>query len=166
MYKIKVNDNHQFETEMKDRIVLVDGAAVEIDLIAIGGQRFHMILDKKSYLAELVEMDESQKKIKIRVNSNIYDLDVKDQYDELLKNLGMDNLNSSKLKEIKAPMPGLVLNILVKEGDFVKKGENLLVLEAMKMENMIKAPADLKILKILIKSGDKLDKNQVIISLY
>jgi biotin carboxyl carrier protein len=60
-------------------------------------------------------------------------------------------------------MPGLVLSILVKEGDEVKKGDNLLVLEAMKMENIIKSPADVTIKFIKIKPSDKVEKNQVLI---
>ena len=60
-------------------------------------------------------------------------------------------------------MPGLVLSVLVKEGDEVKKGDNLLVLEAMKMENIIKSPADVTIKSIKIKASDKVEKNQVLI---
>jgi biotin carboxyl carrier protein len=60
-------------------------------------------------------------------------------------------------------MPGLVLSVLVKEGDEVKKGDNLFVLEAMKMENIIKSPADVTIKSIKIKASDKVEKNQVLI---
>ena len=74
---------------------------------------------------------------------------------------GMDNLNTAKVSEIKAPMPGLVLRILAGEGEEVKKGGNLLVLEAMKMENIIKAPADVIIKSVKVKDGDKVEKNQV-----
>jgi biotin carboxyl carrier protein len=77
--------------------------------------------------------------------------------------LGLDNLQSAKVAELKAPMPGLVLSILVKEGDEIKKGDNLLVLEAMKMENIIKSPADVTIKSIRIKPSDKVEKNQVLI---
>jgi biotin carboxyl carrier protein len=77
--------------------------------------------------------------------------------------LGLDNLQSSKVAELKAPMPGLVLSVLVKEGDEVKKGDNLFVLEAMKMENIIKSPADVTIKSIKIKASDKVEKNQVLI---
>ena len=61
------------------------------------------------------------------------------------------------------PMPGMVLNVLVKEGDAVKKGDELLVLEAMKMENNIKAPGDGIVSEISVKSGDKVEKNQILI---
>ncbi len=62
-------------------------------------------------------------------------------------------------------MLGLVLKIIAKEGEELKKGDNLLILEAMKMENMIKAPADIIIKKIHIKEGDKVEKNQILLIL-
>ena len=84
-----------------------------------------------------------------------------DQFDELLHQLGMDNLNTATISEIKAPMPGLVLRILASVGQEVQKGGNLLVLEAMKMENIIKAPADVIIKSVKVNPGDKVEKNQV-----
>ncbi len=76
----------------------------------------------------------------------------------------MDSLNSSKVNEVKAPMPGLVLDIRVSEGDEVKKGDPILVLEAMKMENIIKSPTDGVIKKINVKKGLAVEKNQVLIN--
>ena len=76
----------------------------------------------------------------------------------------MDKVLGASINELKAPMPGMVLKILVKEGDTVKKGDGLLVLEAMKMENNIKALGDGVVSKIPIKAGDKVEKNQVMIS--
>lgn len=164
-YKVNINDSIHLETEYKDGLVLVNGEGTEMDMVSLTPTRFHIIHQQRSYLAELVEVNYSQKKMTIKVNSNKYELAIKDQYDELLKNLGLDNLNTTKIKEIKAPMPGLVLKLLVKEGVEVKKGDNLFVLEAMKMENMIKSPSDAIIKKIFINTGNKVEKNQVMISL-
>ena len=75
----------------------------------------------------------------------------------------MDN-NKKKLKDLKAPMPGLVLDIMVKEGEEVTEGQELIVLEAMKMDNAIKSPQDGKIKKIAIKNQDKIDKNHTLLS--
>jgi biotin carboxyl carrier protein len=86
-----------------------------------------------------------------------------DQFDELLHKLGMDNLSAQKVSELKAPMPGMVLKVLVSEGEEVKKGSNLLILEAMKMENVIKSPADGVIKTIKVSPADKVEKNQVMI---
>jgi biotin carboxyl carrier protein len=165
MNKIKVNDHFNFETEINEGVVFLDNVSTGVDYISLGDNKFHFIKDKKSYSAELVEGNFKEKVFKIKVNNNVFRLEIKDQYDELLKNLGLDNLNKQKIKEIKAPMPGLVLKILINEGDFIKKGENLLILEAMKMENMIKAPSDLFINKINIKIGDKVEKSQVLLIL-
>jgi biotin carboxyl carrier protein len=62
-------------------------------------------------------------------------------------------------------MPGLVLKVLVEEGKEFKKGDNLLILEAMKMENILKAPADGKVKSIKIKPGDKVEKNEILLLL-
>ena len=154
-----------FKTELKVEQIILDGEALDLDLIAISENRFHLIVENKTYLAEVLEVNYAEKKFTIKVNAGIYDVELKDKFDALLKNLGLDNLNAQKMKEIKAPMPGLVLKVLVEQGDEVKKGDNLMILEAMKMENIIKAPADFKIKKINIKPGETVEKNQVMLLL-
>jgi len=76
----------------------------------------------------------------------------------------MDNLSNKKVSNLKAPMPGLVLDISTKEGETVKKGDTLLILEAMKMENAIKSPTDGIIKNIAINKGEAVEKNQVILN--
>ncbi|MBD3749833.1 MAG: biotin/lipoyl-binding protein [Sphingobacteriales bacterium] len=165
MYQIKINQKFQFKTAQQKGEIFINDQAVTLDMVKIDENHFHLIYQHCSYKAEVLSMNFVEKILRIKVNQNIYDLEIRDQYDELLKNLGLENLNARKIKEIKAPMPGLVLKIIVKEGDVVKKGENLLVLEAMKMENMIKAPADVIIQKIKVKSGEKVEKNQLLMVL-
>jgi biotin carboxyl carrier protein len=75
----------------------------------------------------------------------------------------MNNTINSQIKEVKAPMPGLIFEIKVQEGDEVKKGDTLVILEAMKMENILKSPGDGIIKEIRIKKGDSVEKNQVLI---
>jgi biotin carboxyl carrier protein len=165
MLKIKVNQHLSFETDFKKDALSLNGNLVDFDIKPISSSRFHILKNQKSYLAELIEINEVEKTLKVKVNQGIYHLEITDQYDELLKSLGLDNINKAIINEIKAPMPGMVLKVLVKEGDLVKKGEGLLVLEAMKMENLIKAPADIKISKINVKSGHTVEKNQVLLVL-
>jgi biotin carboxyl carrier protein len=84
--------------------------------------------------------------------------------DRLLRSLGMSVAGSSKASDIKAPMPGLIHSFFVQEGDTVAKGAHVLILEAMKMENVIKAPGDVKVAKIHVKKGDSVEKGQLIMS--
>ncbi|MGZ4036047.1 MAG: acetyl-CoA carboxylase biotin carboxyl carrier protein subunit, partial [Bacteroidia bacterium] len=120
--------------------------------------------DNRSYNVEVVKADAAEKSFLVSVNGNKYQLNVKDKFDELLKSLGFDDLNAKKVNEIKAPMPGLVLDVRVAEGDSVKKGDPILVLEAMKMENIIKSPTDGIVKKINVKKGLAVEKNQVLIN--
>jgi biotin carboxyl carrier protein len=110
-----------------------------------------------------VSFDKEAKMAQIKVNGNLYSVTAQDQFDILLDQLGMSSINANKVSDIKAPMPGLVLKLLVSEGAHVKKGENLFVLEAMKMENIIKSPADVVVKSIKIKPGDKVEKGQVLL---
>ena len=123
-----------------------------------------MLKNSKSYTLEVIRFDLNEKSFLVSVNGNKYQLQVKDRFDELLKSLGMDNLNTAKVNEIKAPMPGLVIDVRVSEGATVKKGDAILVLEAMKMENIIKSPTDGTIKKINVKKGVAVEKNQILIN--
>lgn len=163
MFKIKVNNTFGFEIKAEKDKVLVDGREVILDMSNGQGEHVHVLMNNKSYRTEIVSFSRGEKTCTVKVNGNIYTLEMKDQYDDLLHQLGMDNLNKTKISDLKAPMPGLVLKVLVHEGDEIKKGESLLVLEAMKMENIIKAPADVKIKTIKVQSSDKVEKNQVMI---
>lgn len=163
MYKIKVNDHFEYGIELKGEDITVNGEVLEIDSSATGKYSSNLIFKNKSFNAEVVEFDKKEKKCIIKVNGNIYTIQVEDQFDQLLKKLGIDNLSATKISEIKAPMPGLVLSISVNEGDEIAKGDNLLILEAMKMENMLKSSTDGVIKKILVKQGDKVEKNQILI---
>ncbi|HCK98961.1 MAG TPA: acetyl-CoA carboxylase biotin carboxyl carrier protein subunit [Candidatus Marinimicrobia bacterium] len=66
---------------------------------------------------------------------------------------------------ITAPLPGLILKISVKEGDIVKTGQDLIVMEAMKMENEIQTPKDGKVKSILVKEGDSVNEGDILIEM-
>ena len=165
MLKVKVNNSteHQvvFESDLNG---MINNVPFNWDVIEIKDGSFHVIKDNKSYTVDVIKADYQEKNITVSVNGNKYQLNVKDKYDELLKTLGLDNLNSNKVNEIKAPMPGLVLDIRVAEGATVQKGDPILVLEAMKMENIIKSPTDGVIKKINVKKGVAVEKNQVLVN--
>jgi len=163
MYTTKVNGKFDFKIENKGGKLQINDAVTDTDIKQLAPSVYHIINDLKSYNAEVVNFDREAKTAAIKINGNIYSITAKDQYDILLEKLGLTNLNSAKISEIKAPMPGLVLKIFVTEGSTVQKGDNLFVLEAMKMENIIKSPADVIVKKVRIKPGDKVEKGQVLI---
>jgi biotin carboxyl carrier protein len=99
------------------------------------------------------------------VNNNIYDLNLQTELDILLDKMGMSSTGSEKMDHVKAPMPGLVLDILVEKGQSVSKGDNLLVLEAMKMENIIKASGSGTVKDIRVSRKDAVEKNQLLIEM-
>jgi biotin carboxyl carrier protein len=165
MITAKVNDNLQFEIDMKSNHIKLNGEAVTPDWTMISENKYHAIINNQSLTIELTNAEEDGKNMSIVVNGIKYQVELQNQFDALLKQLGMDKLATNKVNSIKAPMPGLVLRISVAVGDVIKKGDNLLVLEAMKMENSIKAPADATIKSVKITAGDKVEKNQVMILL-
>ena len=163
MYKVKVNDQFQYDIEIGKKKLTLNGEEIILDLIALNKNMSNVIFQHKSYNTEVVSFDRAEKTCKIKVNGSMYQVSVEDQFDQLLQQLGMANLTANKVAEIKAPMPGLVLNVIAAENTEVKKGDSLLILEAMKMENILKSPADGVIQKILVAKGDKVEKNQILI---
>jgi biotin carboxyl carrier protein len=167
MYSITVNGNKTYKTDLKLLDTTFEGtlndAIVKGDLIKISPYQFHLLYKGKSYNIDVVKSNAEEKTLVLKINSAKFNLELKDKYDELLHSLGLDNLAVKKVNEIKAPMPGMVLKILVNEGDVVKKGDALLVLEAMKMENILKSPTDGTIKKIAAIKGVAVEKNQLLI---
>jgi biotin carboxyl carrier protein len=143
----------------------VNGTTAHFDIVKVEEGFFHVLHNNKSFRARVLENDATQKTFTIKINSNNYKVAIKDKYDELLHALGLDTMLSNKINDLKAPMPGLVLSILVEEGAEIKKGDNLLVLEAMKMENILKATADAKVKKVRATIGARVEKNEVLIEL-
>jgi biotin carboxyl carrier protein len=117
----------------------------------------------KTYRAEWISLDKETQEAKIKVNQNIYTVKVIEPIDEMLKSLGMGASNQKKIKELKAPMPGLVLKLMVQAGDQVEKDTPLVILEAMKMENVIKAAGNGVIKEIKVIEGQAVEKSTIMI---
>ncbi|HEX8377758.1 MAG TPA: acetyl-CoA carboxylase biotin carboxyl carrier protein subunit [Pedobacter sp.] len=162
MNTVKVNDQ-QFELKEENGLLFYKGQEVSIDIREIDKNYFHALYNNNSFKIELIDLNRAEKILELKINNKKYSVKVTDQYDELLHKLGFDKALSQKISDLKAPMPGLVLKVLVKDGDTVLKGDNLIILEAMKMENIIKSPIDGTLKSIKIQEGDKLEKNQVMI---
>ena len=165
MYQIKVNELPALQVEWKAEEVFVNGAKAEWNAVVTGENKFSIIQDNISYNAEIVNVNTEEKSLSIRINNNIYNVNVKDRFDILLAQMGMTNATATKANDLKAPMPGLVLKINVAEGQAVKKGDSLLILEAMKMENVLKAAGDGVVKTIKVKTKDAVEKGQLLIQI-
>jgi len=162
MLQVKVNDKYNFEVDKQGDKLVINEETISPDVKQLAATAYHIINNLQSYNVEVVSFDRAEKKAEIKVNNNIYSISAKDQFDILLDKLGLSSLNATKVSEIKAPMPGMVLKVFVNEGMEVKKNDNLFILEAMKMENIIKAPADVIVKTVKIKPGDKVEKGQIL----
>lgn len=118
--------------------------------------------DGKIYKADLLKIDYKSKTLLVKVDGHRIHVKAQDRFDLLLSKLGMAELASKKINFLKSPMPGLILEILVKNGDQIKMGEPVVILEAMKMENIIKAPADVTIKNVKAIKGRPVEKNELL----
>lgn len=163
MLKATVDQKKEYQIEQKDGKMLLDGAPFDWDLSPLAPGKYHVIRENQSYSLEVVEADFKAKSLQIKVNGKLVEVSLQDHMDLLLEKLGIDANAGSAISDLKAPMPGLVLDVFVKPGDVVAKGDRLVVLEAMKMENILKAEGEGEVKDILITKGDSVEKNQVMI---
>lgn len=137
--------------------------AQKLDIIPLGNGVFHLLKNEKAYRAELIHADYTAKTFTLAINGNRYRVALGDRYDQLVKSLGLDKNSAQKLNNLKAPMPGLVLEVSVEVGQMVAKGDKVLILEAMKMENVLKSPGEGKVKAIKISKGQAVEKGQVLL---
>ena len=164
MLEIRTSPNQlwQVDYHTADQLA-IDGEPLAWDLAVLGDGHYHILYEGRSYNAELVEADYAAKKLVLKINGQRVELQAKDRFDLLLEKMGMSNATATKVNELKAPMPGLIVDIRVQPGQAVQKGDPLLVLEAMKMENILKAPTDGTVGSIKVTLRDNVQKGQVLV---
>jgi biotin carboxyl carrier protein len=164
-FQIKVNSqSFELEANAFKKSGFLNGEGYTLDLLGNAEKGFSLIRNNKSYEVQVLEADYEQKEFLIEIDGQSYHVNAADRFDLLLKDLGMEHLNAATVNDLKAPMPGLVLEVKVAPGDSIKKGQALMVLEAMKMENVLKAEADCLIKSIDCTIGAAVEKGQVLIS--
>ncbi len=155
-----------FKVKANEFIFGLDPSTIQAaDLVTIAPGVFHMIHQHRSVTIHLVQQDAAGKKMRLEIDGEQFDIEIKDELDQMLDQMGFNNVSTRVMKEVKAPMPGLVLEVNVKEGQTVAEGDKLLILGAMKMENSILAHANAKIKKVAVSAGQAVDKGQVLIEL-
>lgn len=133
----------------------------QLNVIPTSEGQYHILHESKSYHAQIEA--QGGKQFEVLLNGNKYQVALSDEYDQLIDKMGLTITNSDKVTDIKAPMPGLVLSVEVEEGQEVTKGEALLILEAMKMENVIKSPGEGKVKSITVEKGKAVEKGALLI---
>ncbi|WP_242204430.1 biotin/lipoyl-containing protein [Aestuariivivens insulae] len=154
-YKVKVNHSITFE--------LTKNAVMGLDAVNSSPNKYHIIHNNKSYFADIIKRDFNSKTYTVAINNTRYTVEIKNQLDALIDEMGFAIGSKKLVSEIKAPMPGLILDMAVQVGQRVKEGDLLLILEAMKMENSITSPIEGVIKSINATNGDSVEKNQLLI---
>lgn len=155
-YAVTVNET-QFDLDMD--------AIANLDTQELNATNFHVLDTNTAYTIEVMQADYPNRNLTLRINGNTYDIKINDSYDELIAKMGLLSGASQKAKDIKAPMPGLIMDVLVEVGQQIEEGTPLLVLSAMKMENQILAQGAGIVKAIAINVGDTVDKGQLIIEM-
>jgi len=155
-----------FEIDQRKEGWFINGNAFDGDIAALGNNRFHVIWQNKSYNIEVISRNAAEKTTHLLINGHHYHTTAKDDLDLLLEKMGMQNSSAQKINNVKAPMPGLIQSIAVADGDSIAKGDNLLVLVAMKMENVIKSSGSGVIKSLKVTPGQIVEKNQVLLEFH
>lgn len=163
MYKITGKNAFEVAPSEGKAEGLINGDFYALDIEKIDGNTWHIIKDNASYYVQWIERNEEAKTFTLKVNGALITLEAKNDFDLLLDKMGMANLGSSKASKLKAPMPGKVLEVMVEVGQEVAKGEGLLILEAMKMENVLKAEDGGIVKSVNVSVGEAVEKNNVLI---
>jgi len=124
---------------------------------------YTLLISGKSYSVTDVHLDLDRRFLTCRIDNKLYSIDIETPFDQLIDGMGFTDMSTAEVNEVKAPMPGLVFDIMVNEGDEVALDDPLMILEAMKMENIIKSPKDGKIKSILVNKTASVEKNAILI---
>jgi len=155
-YQVSINDQ-DYPVEAAD--------LASLDVYSPTPGHYHLLRNGKSYHIEVLDLDLTNKTIALSVNGRQQELRINDETDQLVKKLGLSVVVAAKSKDAVAPMPGLVLDIMVAVGDEVAADTPLLILEAMKMENVLKSEGEGVVKSIAVTKGDAVEKKQLLIEI-
>ncbi len=163
MKYITTVENKQFVVEIiDDKHISVDGKIYGIDFESVSGQPvYSLIVDGKSHESYVQQTDDTWQ---VLLRGRLYPVTVEDEREKRLRAAAGGGVAESGEYNLKAPMPGLVVAIPVAEGEEVKKGQVLLILESMKMQNELKSPRDGKVNRIKVKPGESVEQKQPLLS--
>lgn len=156
-YHLTVNGQYKLELSAAE--------ARQLDNVTEADRHYHLLIEGKAHRAELLEANPANRLYTFRIQGNVYQVHIADDQDQLIQQLGLTASSGLKQNTVKAPMPGLVLKVMVEAGQQVSKGDPLLILEAMKMENVIKAASDGTVKAVKAIQGSAVDKGQLLLEM-
>ena len=152
--------NGEFQSDLsKDKLN-------EFEVLEINYEKKEIILQKGSrkFQCKILKKNNKDQSFVIKINGNISTIRIVKSVEKTIEKLGINKKSQQNINILKAPMPGLILKLMVKIGDRIKKGEALIILEAMKMENILSSPVDGIIKEIKVKPQQTVEKNNVLIN--
>ena len=143
------------------RGVSFDGEPLDVVVNDLGKCSYHFIYDNKSYRVSVVQKNGG---FLASVNGKSVAVEDVPRLKELMAKIGVQNMAADHSTELKAPMPGKILKVLTEKGENINKSQSLIVLEAMKMENVLKSPIGAQVSEINVKAGDTVEKDQILVT--
>jgi biotin carboxyl carrier protein len=164
MKYIATIDDKSYQIEVNsDREITLDGKSFSVDFLPIASPSIiSLLLDGQSYEAHVNPTDAGWE---VFLLGQRYLVTVEDERQQRLREVSSVQAAHREAFQLKAPMPGLIVAVSIKEGDQVEQGANLVVLESMKMQNELKAPRDGEVIGVRVKPGDNVDQEQVLVIL-
>lgn len=164
MKYITTLDGKEFLIEIIDEHhVSINGRVQEVDFESISGQPvYSLIIDGKSYESYVYETEEGWQ---VLTRGRQYNLTVEDEREKRLRAAAGSGVAESGEYHLKAPMPGLVVAIPLGEGEKVEKGQVVVILESMKMQNELKSPKAGTVGRIRVKQGETVEQRQALLSI-
>jgi len=156
-YSVSVDGTYNFD--------FTEAEIHALDILDLSISRKHLLEKGVSTTAEILDSDFNRKMYSVEIDSSVYTVDISGELDQLIKDMGLSAKVSKTVRDIKAPMPGLILEVNAVAGQEVKEGDYLLVLEAMKMENTLIAPRDGIVKAVAVNKGQTVEKNQLLIEM-
>jgi acetyl/propionyl-CoA carboxylase alpha subunit len=162
-YLTTVNDRtYEIEVNIEGEVV-VDGQPLTIDFHPVAGQPvYSLLVNGRSYEAYVNPLDDG---LQVLLQGRLYPVTVEDERTKRLRESSSGQPITKGEIHVKAPMPGLVVATLVEPGHAVEKGELLIILESMKMQNELKAVRSGMISRVRVKAGDSVEQNQVLMTI-
>ena len=153
------------KTNFKNNINLSKGLLSSYEIEEINHDLKTIVLRKngEKYFCRILKLDPSTGTTTMKINGNLIELKLEKEVEKMLEKIGIDSSSSMKVNELIAPMPGLIIGINTSVGQEVKQDDALIVLEAMKMENILTSPIDGIVKSIEVNIQQTVEKNSILI---